>query len=144
MSHYSSYMWPSGGYHGWAVQPSSGCCGAVMPVPGCSGWAGGSPALVVALEASADSAASSKKVFIGGTTAVRLTLEYMPDDGATAPSVTVTVVSDGSSTSTWGESSIAPGYHVKSGFILVEPGSKVTLEVAEASARLRWCETVYC
>lgn len=156
MSHYTSCGCLSGGYHGWAIRPYSGCCGAampvysvpmpysVMPLPGHSAWLMGNQSVAVPVEASADSTASNKKVFIGGTTAVRLTLEYMPDDGATAPSVTITVASDSSATSTWSETAITPGYHVKSDVMLLEPGSKVTLEVAEASARLRWCETVCC
>jgi hypothetical protein len=94
-------------------------------------------------EVSVDSAAGIKEVLIGGTTNAFLTLEYAPDAGATSPLVKVTVDLDGS-TSTWQETSMTDGYHVKSHLLSIEPGAKVTLEVTEAMARLRWCETVCC
>ncbi|HQR14237.1 MAG TPA: hypothetical protein PKW52_10640 [Nitrospira sp.] len=141
----------SSGCRGLSVWHATGCCGGWHPalVPGPLhhlGFHGGmaSAGIVVVLEAVADSTTTTKKVFIGGTSPVRLTLEYVPDDGATAPSVALTVVEGGSSTSTWKETTITPGYHVKSEWVSVAPGSLVTLEVAEASARLRWCETVCC
>lgn len=94
-------------------------------------------------EVSVDSATGLKEVLIGGTTNASLTLEYSPDAGATSPLVKVTVDLDGS-TSTWQETSMTDGYHVKSHLLSIEPGAKVTLEVTEAMARLRWCETVCC
>jgi hypothetical protein len=33
---------------------------------------------------------------------------------------------------------------MKSGFMSVEPGTKVTLDATETTARLRWCETFCC
>jgi hypothetical protein len=153
MSHYTPYWHASLGYPG-----PSPCCGRVatvplypammpyyvMPMPGVPGWPAGSSSMVVALEASVDSAAGSKSALVGGNNSAHLTLEYVPDDGATSPSVIVTVTSGGSATSTWQETAIGPGYHVKSDFATLPPGSKVTIEVKEASARLRWCETVCC
>ncbi len=155
MSHLTMHGCIGPMYHGWVGPPYSGCCGSLVsfyPVPmpypvlpgsGYPGGAASSP-VTVALEASVDSTATSQKVLIGGTTAVCLTLEYLPDEAATAASVKVTIVSEGSTTSTWEESTIAPGYHVKSDFPAVAPGTKVTLEIIQASARLRWCETLCC
>ncbi len=94
-------------------------------------------------EVSVDSATGMKEVLIGGTANASLTLEYVPDAGATSPLVKVTVDLDGS-TSTWQETSMTDGYHVKTHLLSIEPGAKVTLEVTEAMARLRWCETVCC
>ena len=144
MAHYTS-----SGCRGLSVWHATGCCGGWYPVPvplHPVGFHGGpeSAGIVVVLEAVADSTTTTKKVFIGGTIPVRLTLEYLPDDGATAPSVSVTVVEGGSATSTWKETAITPGYHVKAEWVSVAPGSLVTLEVADAGARLRWCETVCC
>lgn len=146
MAHYTS-----SGCQGMPLWHAGGCCSGwypvpvPVPVPSVGGHGGtASAGLLVALEAVADSTATTKKVFIGGTTPVRLTLEYLPDEGATAPSVGLTVAEGGSSTSTWKETAITPGYHVKSEWVSVAPGSLVTLEVAETSARLRWCESVCC
>ena len=94
-------------------------------------------------EVSVDNATSMKEALIGGTTNASLTLEFATDAGATSPSVKVTV-EIGTSSSTWQETSMTDGYHVKSQLLSVEPGAKVTLEVTEAIARLRWCETICC
>lgn len=117
--------YPAVGYpaHGWGTQATHS-----MPLP---------------QEVSVDSATGMKDVLIGGTTNASLTLEYAPDAGATSPLVKVTVDLDGN-TSTWQETSMTDGYHVKSHLFSIEPGARVTLEVTEAMARLRWCETVCC
>lgn len=91
-----------------------------------------------------DASSPLKELFIGGICDVKLTLEYMPASGASSPKVTVTITAPDGSTSTWQEDPIASGYHVKSDFSTVAPGSKIELEVAEAMARLRWCEVVKC
>src|SRR5690242_12112656 len=79
------------------------------------------------------------QAFVGGAQPSRLSLEYIVDDGAAAPAIKVTTVSAGSS-STWEETAPATGYQVKSDFLTVDPGTKVTLDVTETTARLRWCE----
>ncbi len=95
-------------------------------------------------EISADSTTTSASGLIGGSSEVHLTLEYISNSPpSTPPSVKVTITTDGA-TSTWEETTIPDGYHVKSDFIAVAPGSKITLEVNEATARLRWCETLCC
>jgi hypothetical protein len=113
----------------------------IMPMPAYPhhGWQAG--ALIVPEEAVVDTTTPSKTVVIGGTTPVRLSLEYLPDDGATSASVKVTSTVDGTAT-TWQETPIAAGYHVKTDFAPLLPGSKVTIDVAQAMARVRWCETV--
>ena len=94
-------------------------------------------------ELSVDSSTSPKEALIGGLCDTSLTLEYMAEEGAAFPSIKITLTgSDG--TSTWEESSIPAGYHVKSDFSTVSPGTKVKIEVTEAIARLRWCETICC
>ncbi|MEO8325922.1 MAG: hypothetical protein ABI618_08740 [Nitrospirota bacterium] len=145
MSHHSLPNYHSTGYS--SVAPM------VYPVPmpyypsvGYAGYGWGGQArhsMPLPQEVSVDSATSMKEVLIGGTTNASLTLEYAPDAGATSPLVKVTVEIDGS-TSTWQETSMTDGYHVKSQLLSMEPGAKVTLEVTEAMARLRWCEIICC
>jgi len=106
-------------------------------------WDSGHHPMTVPEEVTADSAGTTAEGMIGGNCDVHLSLEYATDAGATSPSVKVTIT-DGGATSTWEESSIPEGYHVKTDFASLSPGSKVTLEVNEATARLRWCETVCC
>ena len=127
MTHLQSY--PCGHYPGYA---GCGCpicrCGTAMVTPyEISVASGGSPAMAL----------------VGGATSVRLSLEYLVDDGASSPSIKVTTVSSGS-TSTWEETTPATGYQFKSDFITIQPGSKVTLDATETTARLRWCETFCC
>ncbi len=55
----------------------------------------------------------------------------------------VTTTSDGAS-ATWGDDAPSAGYHVQEALLSVTPGTKVTLDVNNATARLRWCETICC
>ncbi len=97
----------------------------------------------VAQELSVDTSNSPKEALIGGLCNSCLTLEYMPTEGATSPAIKITFTGpDG--TSTWEESSIPAGFHVKSDFSTVSPGTKVKIEVTDVIARLRWCETICC
>lgn len=89
------------------------------------------------------SGGAAAEAFVGGASPVHLSLEYIVDDGASAPSIKVTTVAAGS-TSTWEETAPATGYQVKSDFMALEPGAKVTLDATEAAARLRWCESICC
>lgn len=147
--HHSSCCHSSPHYHG------HGCAGGIPilhPVyvpyptwtpPPVAGWGGHSTPLVVPQELSVDSAVGVKEVLIGGMGDMSVNLEFAPDAGATAPSVKVTVESGGT-TSTWQESPITAGYHAKPHLLSVKAGDTVTVEVVEAIARLRWCETVCC
>jgi hypothetical protein len=94
-------------------------------------------------EIEVDAETPSKDAFVGGHSEARLTLEYLIEDGAEAPSVSVTVSSAGQ-TLNWTASDTGVGYHVYDQFGAVKPGSKVTLEASGALARLRWCETLCC
>ena len=89
---------------------------------------------------SVDPASSPKTIIIGGASPSSLTLEYMPVDGAVAPSVKVTVDGPGL-TATLEDAAVTAGYHIKSKFQTVDPGTKVTIVAAECIARLRWCES---
>ncbi len=101
--------------------------------------------VVVPKEVSVDSSATlaTAEALIGGNSQAHLTLEYLPDATATTRTIDVTIEADGS-TSSWSETTITDGYQVKSDFIAVAPGSKVTLNATNVAARLRWCETVCC
>ena len=77
-----------------------------------------------------------------GTTSAATAVRSQVDTGAVAPSVDVTIVSGGATTD-WTDTAIAPGFHVHHIGPLA-PGAKVTLTVAAAMARVRWCETVCC
>jgi hypothetical protein len=82
-------------------------------------------------------------VIIGGTDEVSLTLEYLIEAGAKSPAVKVTSTFNAAD-STWSAADVAPGYHVEEAFMRVKPGTKTTVTVTDAMARLRWCETICC
>jgi hypothetical protein len=103
----------------------------------------GYPAMLLAREVDADTAAPSKDGFIGGSRQVFLSLEYLVDTGASSPTVKVTTASGGSS-ATWSDDTPAEGYTVRQAVLSAAPGTKVTLAVNNATARLRWCELVCC
>ena len=109
---------------------------------GCWPCPGGTP-MVSAYELAIASGSPAAQAFVGGAARARLSLEYVVDDGASSPTVKVTTESAGSA-STWEETAPASGYQTKSDFMSVEPGTKVTLDATETTARLRWCETFCC
>lgn len=91
----------------------------------------------------ADPKNASQQTLVGGSTQVSLSLEYLVETGAVSPSVTLTTTSEGAS-ATWSDTAPAVGYHVREGLLSVTAGTKVTLTVNNATARLRWCERVCC
>lgn len=100
--------------------------------------------LKVPREIDADTTSSSASALVGGgADKISLSLEYLVEAGATSPSVKVTTSSDGGS-ATWSDDTPSTGYHVQEALLSVTPGSKVTLNVNNATARLRWCETICC
>lgn len=101
------------------------------------------PSTIVPFELSVTGETSPQEALVGGIVAVRPTLEYLVEEGAAAPAVTVTITVDGTTT-TWSESVISAGYHVKDDFAGVEPGSLVQLKAVDLTARLRWCERLCC
>lgn len=122
------------------------CCGPVVPyVPvAYVAMPGHVPhAMSVPRELGATPATSPQEAWIGGTSEVHLTLECLVNAGAAAPEVKVVIVSEGSTT-TWTETALDEGYHVKDDFAAVKPGAKVTIAVTDLTARLRWCETIRC
>jgi hypothetical protein len=120
------YPCPPYGYYGYGCLPCP--CGTPMISP---------------YELAIASGGATAQAFVGGAAPARLSLEYVVDDGASSPTIKVTTVSAGS-TSTWEETAPASGYQVKSDFMSVQPGTKVTLDATETTARLRWCETFCC
>jgi hypothetical protein len=80
--------------------------------------------------------------FAGSRGGMGTVVEYLVDTGAIGPSVEVQVTSGGG-VSDWKDTAIAPGFHVHH-IGHLSPGAKVTLTVAAAMARVRWCETVCC
>jgi hypothetical protein len=99
--------------------------------------------MLLAREIDADTATPSKDGLVGGARAVFLSLEYLVDAGAPAPTVSVTTASGGSS-ATWSDATPPVGYTVRQAVLSAAPGTKVTLAVNNATARLRWCELVCC
>ena len=102
-----------------------------------------SPAMLLAREIDADATTTSQDGLVGGARPVFLSLEYLVDAGASSPSVTVTTAAGGSS-ATWTDDSPPQGYTVRQAVLSAAPGTKVTLAVNNAIARLRWCELVCC
>ena len=99
--------------------------------------------MILPFELSVTGETSQQEALIGGICTVRPTLEYLVAEGAAAPEVTLTITFDGTTT-TWSESAIAEGYHVRSDLAGIEPGAVVQLEAVDATARLRWCEQLCC
>jgi hypothetical protein len=87
--------------------------------------------------------ASPQSVIIGGASDVSLSLEYLIEEGAASPSVELTAVLEGTTT-TWSATESTPGYHVESALMSAKPGTTVTIAATDAMARLRWCETICC
>lgn len=98
---------------------------------------------VLVHEIEADAATPAKSALVGGRGKSRLAVEYYVASGAKAPSVTLTIVAGGQTT-TWNAASITAGYHVHEEVAVVHAGAMVTLAVTDATARLRWCERVCC
>jgi hypothetical protein len=94
-------------------------------------------------EVTADDKTGPVTGLIGGTAATGLRLEYWTDSDTKGAAIQVTLESAGQTT-TWNEKSAAPGYQTRTPFGQVAPGSKATLEVKGAQARLSWCETNSC
>jgi hypothetical protein len=101
------------------------------------------PAMLLAREIEVDTATPSKDGLVGGARPVFLSLEYLVDAGAASPTVKVTTVAGGSN-ATWSEATPAEGYTVREAVLSAVPGTKVTVAVNNAIARLRWCELVCC
>lgn len=99
-------------------------------------------AWVVLNELEVDSTSTSAAAFIGVGGASGASVEYLVDQGAANPAVTVDIAAGGTST-TWTATAITPGFHVHPLGPLSQ-GAKLTLSATDAMARLRWCEPVYC
>lgn len=140
------YQSPSG-YHGGGCQGWAGpyyIAFFAVPVP-CPP-ADCKPAcaeMIVPREIEVDSAGSPKQGFVGGHSDTHLTLEYLVDAGAPAPQVEVTLETGGT-TQTWTATDLAEGYHSEEAFLAADAGTKVTISVTDAVARLRWCERICC
>jgi hypothetical protein len=86
---------------------------------------------------------ASQQALVGGTGQVSLSLEYLVEAGASSPSVTLSTTSDGVN-STWSDDTPAVGYHVHEALLSLKPGTKVSINATNVTARLRWCERVCC
>lgn len=84
-----------------------------------------------------DPVTPTKSILIGGERPAHLALEYVGI--AASPVVKVTITGPGGTTN-WDDSSFASGYHLKTDFAAVAPGTVVTITVQNAIARLRWRE----
>jgi hypothetical protein len=98
--------------------------------------------VVLISELEADPSSTSAQNFAGAHGGRGAVVEYLVDAGAASPSVDVLIVSGGASAD-WKDGAPTPGFHVHHLGHLA-PGAKVTLTVAAAMARVRWCETVFC
>jgi hypothetical protein len=116
--------------------------GAMGYAAGCSPRWTPEWALVLVNELDVDSTSPSAAAFIGEGGASDVTVDYLIDQGASSPAVTVTLLA-GSSTTTWTATTVTAGYHVH--HLGAQPrGTKLTLTATSAMARLRWCEPFCC
>jgi hypothetical protein len=99
------------------------------------------PQLMVPFIETIDPAVPKKEIIIGQPTHTTPSLEYMSVEGAAAPTISLKIIGTGGTTS-WEENPVTPGYHIKSDFSALQPGSKIIIEVKEVVARLRWWEAL--
>ena len=131
-----------GMHHGW----SGGCwlgpwvpVMVCVPLSACCGWETRVPE---DLEAKAGATAGPQMV--GGRSTARLSVEYLIAKGAASPLVKVTVDHPDGSSASWSSANTTAGYHVDEDVLSAVPGSQVTLASTDATARVRWCETICC
>jgi hypothetical protein len=125
----------------------TGCCGGHMPAGPVwywpqnfgqySHWCSLSPK-----ELSATTPAPSATATIGGVENAFLSLEYLKDSGAAAPSVKVTIT-DPSGVGDWNITTIPDGFQTKVDFASAVPGATVKLDVTGCTAQLKWFERVF-
>lgn len=129
-------------HHGWGT----GCwVGSWIPVMVCvplSACGGAEMRAPKDLEAKAGATAGPQ--MIGGRRAARLSVEYLIAKGAASPQVKVTIDHPDGSSASWSSANNAAGYHFDEDVLSAVPGSQVTLTATDATARLRWCETICC
>ncbi len=129
----------------WPGHPghSHGCCASCGKPHDECGCAAESTAMVPQEVVASTTSPTPAAAFVGGISEVRLTLEYLPDAGSTAATVTLTIAG-AEGTDTVKLESIPAGYHVKDDLAAVAPGATLTLKVADCTARVRWCEEIVC
>ena len=126
-------------YHGYPA-----ACGAVyVPMVWVPAPQACCETITVPRDLAADATNTSQNGLVGGSGQVSLSLEYLVETGASSPTVTVNTTSDGVN-ATWSDDTPTVGYHVLEALLSVKPGTKVSITVNNATARLRWCERVCC
>jgi hypothetical protein len=97
------------------------------------------PLVVLPKELQADPTTATADALIGGSIKVQAYVEYISAGGSGTPDVKVTTTVLGVA-STWEDSAISEGYHVKCDLALLPPGSKLHIEATNAVLRVRWVE----
>ena len=93
-------------------------------------------------ELEVDSISTTAAAFTGQGGGSGAAVEYLIDQGATSPVVSVQTTAGATST-TWTATALTPGFHAHH-FGSLPQGAKLTLSATDAMARLRWCEPVCC
>lgn len=98
-----------------------------------------------------DSAAGTSRVaglgtaFIGGGCCVTLAVEYAASVATAAFGVAVGVTDSEGTLLIWGRAEPAgTSYRIHECIITTKPGATLTVEVANCTARVRWCEVFSC
>jgi hypothetical protein len=136
---YTAYRDCCSHYHGVAPR----CATVYVPVVWMPAPQSCCDTIAVARDLNVDAANATQQALVGGCEQASLSLEYLVEAGAASPSVTLTTTSNGTS-ATWSDTAPAVGYHVQEALLSAKPGSKVSLTVNDAMARLRWCEKICC
>jgi hypothetical protein len=98
-----------------------------------------------ALTAASRGSVSTGTAFIGGGCCVHLSIEYAAQTPTQASIVLVGVKDADGTTLIWAKAEQpGAGYRIKENIITTKPGATVTVEVSNATARLRWCEVFSC
>lgn len=83
--------------------------------------------------------------FIGGGCCVHLSVEYIANNPAKASLVEILVQDSENTFLGWGKLEPAgTPYRIHEGIVTTKPGAKLFVAVANATARVRWCEIFSC
>jgi hypothetical protein len=95
--------------------------------------------------AAARGPATTGTAFIGGGCCVHLSIEYAAQTPTQACIVLVGVKDADGTTLIWAKTEQpGAGYRIKENIITTKPGATVTVDVVNATARVRWCEVFSC
>jgi hypothetical protein len=102
-------------------------------------------ALLSDVDATAPGPPGTGQAFIGGGCCVSVSVEYTPSSPTVQAQVAIIVQDSEGTLLGWGRvEQPGAGYRVKEGVITTNPGATLSVQVSNATARVRWCEIFSC